>query len=489
MSSSIKTAVASVLAAALLCGCATVGPDFKPPEPPAVAGYLPSGEATPARVAMGGGLAQDWWRLFGSPEIDAVVRLAAANSPTIEAARARLDQARQSVLAQPTAFDTELSTDVQRQRINLAGFGFRGAPGATLQNPTLNLYSVGASVSYDLDLWGSRKRERESRLAQAAAAEEELDAAYLTLTGQVVTQALSIASAKAQIAAAEDLAEQDRAVIALARKALSGGSGTRIDITQAEAQLAADEAALPGLRQQLAVARHALATLVGKLPAEWTPPDFALDRITLPGTLPVALPSELARRRPDIRAAEARWRSATAQIGVARALQYPDITLSGSFTQTALEPGKLLSSDFSGYAIGPLSIRAPPLLSRGRAKAVARAAEDVALAAEADYRQTVLRAFGQVADVMQGLQHDDESFAAQGRAVESAAENLRLNRLRYQGGKAGLLPVIDAQRSYQRARMSFVRAQTQRYLGAAQLLLATGGGWTPPAASAANEQR
>ncbi len=471
--------------AVLLSGCATVGPDFQTPAAPAVTTYAAPGEGAPARVAVGEALAQDWWTLFRSPELDSVVRLAAANSPTIEAARARLDQARQTVLAQPTQLQTELTAGAQREKINLAGFGFQGFPGLDLKNPTVNLYSVGASVRYDLDLWGSHRREGETRLARAQAAEEELNAAYLTLTGQVVTQALAMASAKAQIAAAEDLAVQDRALIDLAQRAVSGGSGTRIDIAQAEAQLAADESVVPALRQQLAVSRHALTVLVGKLPAEWTPPDFQLDHIALPQTLPVSLPSELARRRPDIRASEARLHAATAQIGVARAQMYPDITLSGNFTQSALDPGKLLSSDFTGYAIGPLAIRAPPIFNRSLVRAQVRGAEDAARAAAADYRQVVLQAFGQVADVLQAVQHDDESFAAQSRAVSAAQESLRLNRLRYEGGKAGLLPVIDAQRSYQRARMSYVRAQTQRYLGAAQLMLATGGGWTPAAAAPA----
>ena len=475
---STSTRLASLtLAVVTLGGCAAVGPDYVAPPPPAVAAYVAPGETAPARIAVGERLAADWWTLFRSPQIDAVVRQAVSDNFTLQAARERLGQARETVLAQNGPLQGDFTASAVRQHINLAGFGVGNFGGLGIENPTVNLYSIGASARYDFDIFGARRREGETRQARASVAAAELDAAYLSLTGQVVTQALAIATLNAQIAAVEDVAAQDRAIIDMADKALRGGSGTRLDVVTAQAQLAADNALLPTLRQQRAIARHALTVLVGKTPSAWTPPDFDLAAITLPGSAPVAIPSELARHRPDIRAAEARLHAATAQVGVAEARLYPALTLSGSLTQSALKPESIFSSDFSGWSVGPLGISLP-LLGRGELKAQSRSVSAAARAARADYQPAVTQAFGQVADVLQALQNDQVAVAAQGEALAIAAESLRLNRLRYQGGKAGLLPVIDAQRAYQRARVAQVRAQSQLYLDTAQLYLVTGGGWT-----------
>jgi NodT family efflux transporter outer membrane factor (OMF) lipoprotein len=479
MSILIRPLCVSALAA-LLCSCAAVGPDFATPAPPPASAYTAPGEAAPAQAAVGAALAADWWSLFRSPEIDAVVKEAAAGNPSLQAARERLGQARETVLANPGPLQGELTAGAQREHINLAGYGFSGFPGiGAIPNPTVNLYSVGASVRYGFDLWGARRREVETRQARAEAQAAELDAAYLTLTGQVVTQSLTIASMKAQIEAAEELGREDQALVDLSGKAVQGGSGTQLDIVTAQAQLAADEATIPAMRQQLAVARHALALLVGRSPSEWTPPDFSLERIALPAEIPVSLPSQLARSRPDIHAAEARLHAATAQIGVAEAKLYPDVSLSANLTQGALEPDKIFSSDFSGWSIGPLGFTLP-LLDRGALHAQSRAAKAATRAAAQDYRSTVLSAFGQVADVLQALQNDQVTLDAQDRALKIAAESLRLNRLRYQGGKSGIEPVTQAQRTYQRARVLYLRARTQLYLDTAQLFLATGGGWKAP---------
>lgn len=468
----------ALLVGALLAGCAAVGPDYVAPEAPIASAYTAPGEALPPQAELGASVAQEWWNLFGSTELDGLVRQALAGNPSLEAARARLSAARQTVLSQSPQLQGDLSAGVRREHVNLAGFGFTGGlGGGQLENPTVSLYSVGAAVSYDFDLFGGARRERESREARARAAEAELQAAYLSLTGQVVTQVVAIAVLTDQIEAAEDLVARDRDLITLTQKGFQGGSGTRLDISAAESQLAADEAALPGLRQQLAVARHALALLLGKTPSDYTPPAFTLEAIALPGRLPLTLPSQLARSRPDIRAAEARLHAATAQIGVAEARLYPDLTLSANLTQSALAPEDIFSPDFSGWSVGPLGVSLP-LLNRGSLRAQSKAAAAAADAAATDYRATVLSAFGQIADVLQAIEQDEAAYTAQGRALESAGETLRLNRLRYQGGKSGSQPVIDAQRAFERQRQAYLRIGAQRRLDAAQLLLASGGGWS-----------
>ncbi|MGZ8363516.1 MAG: efflux transporter outer membrane subunit, partial [Caulobacteraceae bacterium] len=301
------------------------------------------------------------------------------------------------------------------------------------------------------------------------------DAAYMTLTAQVAGQAINVAALKAQIAALEDIAASDRENLRLAREAFRLGGGTKLDVSTVETELANDEAQIVPLRNQLAASRNALALLAGQAPADWTPPEFTLASFTQPASLPVAVPSELVRARPDIRAAEARMHAATAEIGVAEADFYPKVSLTAAITQTALKPLKLFSYDATGWSVAPgISI---PLFGRDQIKARRNMAADAARAALANYRQVVLEAFVQVSDSLEALALDDEAIAQQTRALDAASESLRLVRLRYTGGKTNLLPVLDAQRSYARVRQGLVRAQAQRLRDAAQLLYATGAVW------------
>jgi NodT family efflux transporter outer membrane factor (OMF) lipoprotein len=461
-------------AAATLTACGTLGPDFqKPAAPSSAESYAMQGEAGPAGVLPGGQLAGTWWSIYNSPEIDATVRQALEGNRSLEAARATLAQARGNVIAQDRALTGDASASFNFEHINFAAFGFSGFPGVELTNPTVTLYSFGANAKYDFDLFGQMKREHESREAQAEAQAFQTDAAYLTLTAQVVSQALAIASLRAQIAAWEDITATDQSNLDIVTKAYQLGGGSKLDVSTVETELAADESQVAPLRQQLAQARHQLALLVGKAPADWSPPDFDLDRIAQPASVPLALPSELVRARPDIRQAESRLHAATAQIGVAQADLYPKLTLSASLAQSALHPEDLFSYDKgSGWSIAPgVSL---PIFNRGALKARQRMAEDAARAAVATNQQTVLPAFVQVADALQAIGNDDVAIRSETRATGASQTSLRLQRLRYKDGKTGLLPVLDAQRSYARARVSLAQARARRMNDVAQLLYATG---------------
>jgi NodT family efflux transporter outer membrane factor (OMF) lipoprotein len=465
--------------AALLAACATVGPDFKTPQTPKASGYAMAGDAPAPEARVGETLQGDWWSLFRSPEIDAVVRQAIAGNHSLEAARASLAQARDAVQAQESRLQLEGQASAAEQRVNLASFGFAQLPGPDgpikLSNPTFTIYSFGLTGRYDFDLFGQRRRQTETLLAKAEAQGFQTDAALLTLTAQVVSQAIDIASLKAQIAAAGDIVKSDQDNLDLVTKAYQLGGGTKLDVSTVQTELASDQSQITPLRQRLAAARHALALLVGQAPAGWSPPEFDLDRIALPSPAPVELPSELVRSRPDIRAAEARLHAATAEIGVAEADLYPKLTLTGAISQSALHPQDLFSYAATGFNLGPgITL---PILNRPQLKAHTRMAEDAARAALADYEQTVLQAFVQVADSLQAIAHDDESIAEVDRALASSTESLRLQRLRFRDGKTGLLPVLDAQRSYARARLASVRAKAQRLQDTAALLYAVSRNW------------
>lgn len=218
-----------------------------------------------------------------------------------------------------------------------------------------------------------------------------------------------------------------------------------------------------------------LAILVGAAPDELDMPDFELDRLTLPASVPVTLPSRLVRKRPDILQAEADWHAANAAIGVATARLYPDITLGATLTQGSPVLGTLFRNTFRGYDI--FAGLAAPIFHGGTLRAERREAIDRARAAGASYRQTVLEAFRQVADLLHALQTDSQSVAAQQDALSVAEHALALSRLSFAAGNSGILQVLDAERLYQQASASLVGARSQQYLDVARLYVATAGGW------------
>ena len=475
-----SSALIACSAAALLAGCATVGPNFKPPSTPAPKSYVMAGDASSAEAAMGDRLAGDWWALFRSPDIDSTVRAAVSGNHTLEGARQSLAEARDAVEAQASAATLVASASVGEERTNVAAFGFSNVPSAgsqtlTLGNPTFTSYSFGLTGTYDFDLFGQRRRVHERLLALADAQESQTDAAYLTLTSEVVSESVAIAGLKAEIAAHGEIVASDQTNLDMVTKSYEVGGGTRLDVVTAETELASDEAQITPLRAQLGAARHALALLVGHAPANWSPPDFDLDKILQPTSLPVELPSELVRDRPDIRAAEAELHADMAQIGVAKADLYPKVMLTASFAQTALNPGSLFSYGVSGFGITPqVSF---PLFGRHQMKAKVRMAEDEARGALANYQQVVLNAFTQVADSLQAVALDDEAIKQADREFDSASENLALQRQRFAAGKTALLPVLDAQRSFARARLATVQSRTARLQDSAALLYAVSRNW------------
>ncbi len=466
------------LAVALFEGC-TVGPNFEPPPPPKATAYESGGNAPlprtagepPQRLVVGQKIANNWWRLFGSPALDEVIKQALAGNPDLAAAVAHLNAAREIAnAAQGGVFpQIDAAAGIERQRQNYAAFGLKLPPSV------FNTFSVGPMVSYSLDPFGKIRRLVEERRAEAEVWRYQLEMTYLALTGNVVSHVLTMASLNAQIAAEESIVAEDEHTLALVRKRAVLGVATDTDIAEADAQLAADRMTLPLLRHQASVTRHALSVLVGKAPAQWYPPTFTLASLTLPRELPVTLPSKLVHRRPDILAAEAELHAASAAIGVATASLYPDITLTGGVSQIALTTGKLFTSVGSIWSLG--AGVTGPVFHGGALEAQKRAAEDNYAAALAIYRHTVLESFAQVANVLDGLRHDAALLGDARRALDAANRSLALQRQDYTHGATSLLDLLNAVRLRQRALVGYVRVAAQRYLDTSALFLAMGGGW------------
>ncbi len=468
------------VSAVALAGC-VVGPNFTRPDAAGQGDYAMGGDqpASPD-VVLGAPTSGPWWKAFGSPQLDQTMDLALAGNPTLAVADANLAQARSALAAARGGLYPEIDANagVERERLNLTSFGFSSFPGVST-NPEFSLYSVGATASYALPTAGGTKRQVEGAGARAEAQRHRADAAALTLTGQVATQAATIAALRAQIATEQAIVANDEQNLDLARKAVQAGGSAEGQRVGAQSQLAIDEAYLPALRQQLAAARHALALLVGKAPADWSAPDFDLATLKAPLSIPVSLPSTLVRRRPDILAAEAQLHAATADIGVATAKLYPSLNLTASLTQSALSPEKIFDFPATAYTLG-LGL-SQPVFDGGRLRAERKATVAARAAAFATYQETVLRAFGQVADLLQALAHDDETIAAQGRAANAAGASLTLARAGYREGGLSLLPAVDAERDYNMALRRLTAAQAQRYLDAIQLFIAAGADWSKPA--------
>ena len=465
-----------ILTLAFLASCTTAGPDFVPPQAPAVATYAMAGDgAVPAgiRLAPEARAEADWWKAFGSEDLDALVRQALASSPTLDSANAALAraQALESVQRGGALPKVDATGTVSRERINTAGFGITGFP-----SPTINLYSLGSDVSFDLDLFGGQKRRIEQAAAETEAEAYRTSAAYLMLTGQVVTRAIELAALRAQLAELDEIIADDQQTLQMIQRGVEAGGEPRSATNTSDAQLAEDEARRPPLLYQIDITRHALALLVGKAPAEWRAPDIDLADIAVPADIPLNLPSALVRQRPDIRAAEAELHAATAAIGVAEAGRYPSVSLDAAFAFTTLSPDDLFQYDSSGWSAGP-SIAAP-LFRGGSLKARQAAAVAEARQADAKYRQTVLTAFVQVADLLSAISHDQQLILAQTRASDIATENARLASISFENGAGSLLSVIDAQRQAQRARLGRVDSQARLRVDLAALYIATGS-WSP----------
>jgi NodT family efflux transporter outer membrane factor (OMF) lipoprotein len=476
--------VSAVLGMAV-AGC-TVGPDFEVPKPPSVSRYTSPGEATvpgpdagkavPAQaIALGGRVAADWWTLFRSSDLNLLIKQAIAGSYTLESVRAKLEQAREAVAVAASALYPQigLNASVTEEKQSAATFGL--TPDVAPLPPKFNLFQVGPTASYTPDLFGQTHRRIEQQAALAEYQSDQLDAAYLTLTGNTVSLALQAAAVRSQLKALNDILVIDRQNVELVRRQRQAGTVPDSDVIVAESQLAADETLKPGLEQQLSVARHALAVLIGRAPGNWSPPDFDLAALTLPHRLPVSIPSELVHQRPDIQAAEAQLHAASAQVGIATAQLYPSITLSAGVSASSLNGGELFSP--GGLVWSVAAGLAQPIFDGGMREAERRAALAAFKESAADYQQTVLRAFGQVADILQALTHDTNLLAAQRRALSMASEAVRLQRINYGSGGSGIIGLLDAQRQYQQAQLGYVRAEAQRYQDTVQLLVAMGGGW------------
>jgi NodT family efflux transporter outer membrane factor (OMF) lipoprotein len=461
-----------------LAGC-TLGPDFFHPTPPAIVGYTSA--PLPPETASADTIAGDaqrflqdtdvpgqWWSLFRSPVLDSLVEQSLRANPDIDAAQAALRQAHESYLAQegPLFPQVNGTAAVSRQETSANGRAL-GAP--------FNLFNASVSVSYLVDVFGAVRRSVEASGALEENSRFQLEATYLTLTSNVITAAIQEASLDAQIAAIQDIITAQAQELDLLNQQFELGAVARGDVLAQQSQLASTQASLPPVQKQLEQTRNTLAILTGRFPAENQMPNLQLTDLQLPPDLPLSLPSKLIEQRPDIRASEALLHSASAQVGVATANLFPQFTITGSVIESSNEVGAFFSGTNTGWSV--VAGLTAPIFRGGTLRAQERAAYDVFDRSAAQYRSTVLNAFANVANVLAALQLDAENVKTQLYAEQTAQQSLDITQERFQAGAIAYLSLLDAQRTYQQARIALVIAQANRFADTVALFQALGGGW------------
>lgn len=481
----LPTLLAAILLLNTALSSCMVGPDFHSPATPKLENYtktpLPP-KTVSAKTPGSSGKAQDfqegqsipsqWWELFHSEELNDLICKGLKNSPNLAAAQAALRQAQENLTAQigSTMFPSVTANlSGQRQRFSNVTIG------ENLGAETFNLYNASVNASYTLDLFGGNRRALEALGAQVNYQQFQVEAAYLTLTSNIVTAAITEASLREQILATQELIKEQRENLTIVQRQFDLGGASGSDVLSQQTQLATLETQLPPLQQSLAQTRHQLAVLVGEYPSESDVPCFNLNTLNLPKELPLSVPSILVRHRPDIRASEALLHAASAQVGVATANLYPQITLSGSFGYTQSTTANLFNYNNAIWSYG--SQLAQPIFNAGSLRAKRRSSIAAFDQACAQYRQTVLQAFQNVADVLRALQNDALSLRARQLAETSAYETLKITRKQYQLGGVSYLSLLNAQLQYQQAKISRIQAQAARYTDTAALFQALGGGW------------
>ncbi len=469
----------------LLClaGCA-VGPDFKPPAAPPVAGYTP--ELLPAqliadrtvanptqRLVPGLDIPGEWWTLFHSRPLNDLIARALLHNPDLAAAQASLRQARENVLAQEGSYLPSLDANFTPSRNKTATGSL--SPATSTGNPYYSLYTAQLSISYNPDVFGLNRRQVESLVALADQQRYQLEATYLTLTSNLVAAAIVEASLRGQLQATNDILVIARGLGTILRKQLDLGAIAKIDELAQEAAVSAAEASLTPLQKQLAQQRDLLAALSGQLPSDAVPETFDLASLHLPEQIPVSLPSELVQQRPDIKQAEANLHSASALIGVAVANRLPLLNLTAQGGSQALFASGLFGPG-NGFWTLAGSLTQPvfdggTLLHRERG---ARAAFDQA--AE-QYRSTVLTAFQNVADSLRALQVDADAVRVATFADKTAQAALAITQEQLRLGAIAYLGVLNAESTALTARLVLVQAEATRLADTAALFQALGGGW------------
>ncbi|HEY6514648.1 MAG TPA: efflux transporter outer membrane subunit [Steroidobacteraceae bacterium] len=472
--------------ALLAAGCA-VGPNFKPPPAPQVAGYtakpLEATTATPGdpagaaqRFRPGADIPADWWQLFHSKPLNSLVTSALTSNADLQAAQAALRVAHEDVLAQRgvyfPAVSASMSASRQKQSQELAPTPNFPVVADEFQ---YNLFTPELSISYAPDVFGLNRRTVESLRAQEQSARFQMIAVWTTLSANVVATAVEAASLREQLQATRKLIDLEKRSLAILQLRFQRGDASGLDVAAQQSQLAQAQATLPALVKQLRQTEHALAALTGRFPDQQPVAILSLRDLHLPEGLPVSLPSTLVAQRPDVRQARANLHAASAQVGIATAQRLPDIQLTADAGSSALAISQVFKSGTGFWGLAT-SLTAP-IFQGGQLLHQERAAKAAYVEAANQYRSTVLTAFQNVADTLVALQEDARALQAAAAAARAADRTLYLSQLQLRHGYIGVFELLVAEQADQQAEMTLAQNEANRFADTAALYQALGGGW------------
>ena len=459
--------------AILLASCA-VGPDFVAPAPPEVERFTPEPTASPGggqRFREGAEVSARWWEAFHSNSLDDLVEEALARSPTLEAADAAIRAAQFNAFAGSGAFFPQVSLNSNSSYSIASG----DSTTSTVTQTAFSFFTKQVQINYTLDIWGANWRNVESLDALRDQQVYQKQAAYLTLAANVAKAAIEEASLRGQIAATRRAIALEEERLALCNASSHTAPSPEPTFSRNKPRSPRRARALPPLESRLAQQRNLLTALAGRYPSEEVEETFALAQFSLPRDLPLSLPSRLVAQRPDIKGAEANLHSASAQIGVAVAARLPNVTLSANAATSAFSLAQLFQPGTFGYSFaGNVAQTAFDGMTLYNKQKAAEASFDQA---KAQYRDTVVRAFQNVADCLRALQSDARSVQSARAAEGTAKKYLDHVRLQLKFGGVSQLAVVDAQRSYLAAANSRIQSEAQRLTNTVALFVALGGGW------------
>ena len=481
-----STASLVVLATSLaMSGCA-VGPNFSPAPAPDVTGYVKGNLASPdpgkgppnvagQRFLSGADVSTRWWAAFKSEPLNELVKEAVNHNPNLQAAEAAIKIARYNALAQRGLFFPQVTGNSSTQQILVANP--QQVPPIPTAGPQseFSLVTNQLTVSFVPDIWGGNFRAVESLDATTEQQLFQLEAAYLTLTSNVVTAAIQEASLRGQMEATQRIVTIEKRLLEILKRQQNFGQAAQADVLAQDAALAQAEQLLPPLEKQLAQQRDLLTSLAGQYAADEIRQKFDLAHLRLPTNLPISLPGKLVDQRPDVRAAEANMHSAAAQVGVAIAARLPNITLSANGGSAAFNWPQTFAPGTGFFTLGAAA--AAPIFDGLTLYHKQKAAEAGLEQAEAQYRATVITAFQNVADALRALQADAKAMRASRRAEAAAKASLDIVEKQLNEGQVNQLAVLNAQQTYLNAAVIRVQTEANRMSDTAALFMALGGNW------------
>ncbi|HEX7858488.1 MAG TPA: efflux transporter outer membrane subunit [Sphingobium sp.] len=474
------------LSTLLLTGACAVGPNFRTPPPPAQNGYGP-GTASPASApadAVAGGTQRfdagtaiegQWWQLFGSPQLNAMVDRALAANSDLAAAEAAIKVARETWMAQRGILVPQIEAGASTSR-NKGSQYLAPVPNDTTFNYGLQTAQV--SVGYTLDIFGGNRRQVEVTRAQYDVQRFQTEAVRISLINNVAAAAFQEASLRDQVTAQERMIAIQTELLVILRRQLADGQAAGADVMAQESLLAQSRTALPPLQRALAQQQHLLAYLTGGTPADGPIKGVDLAALTLPHDLPLSLPSALVRQRPDVRAAEASLHAASAAVGVAIANRLPQLTISASAGGNSGGWSNLLTAANSFWSV--LGGLTQPIFEGGTLLHRQHAAQAGYTQAASQYRSAVLTAFQNVADSLQALKSDADALDAAILVRRSADSSLAVAQRQFAQGQVAFPTVLAAEQTSRQAEQALIQAEAARFTDTAALFQALGGGWSAP---------